>query len=304
MKVLYIGGAGRSGSTLLEKIIGNSPDFVSFGEVRYFWEYLASGEMCCGCGSNLVECDFWSQVIALLAKNPEVDHKRMAFLSKKLNRTHHLLQMKIRQKVGKTKEWQELVRGTAALYQAIHQVSGEKVIVDASKVPSHLIILMQISGIDIRLLHLVRDGRGVAYSLNKRKKKELGVKNKIVYMPQRSLFRSMITWIVENFISLELGRQLPSAVMRYEDFVQSPYKVLTQTLSTLKVPDGDFSQLKSPCINLQYTHSIGGNPIRFKQDTIIIRASEEWQQNMSSICKVGLGLLGLPLFLKFHYSLT
>jgi hypothetical protein len=54
-----------------------------------------------------------------------------------------------------------------SLYSAIAQVSGG-VIVDSSKTPSYLFLLQRVEGIDLRLLHLVRDSRGVAYSTLKR----------------------------------------------------------------------------------------------------------------------------------------
>ena len=36
--VLYVAGAGRSGSTLLDNLLGQIPGFFSAGELRYVWE--------------------------------------------------------------------------------------------------------------------------------------------------------------------------------------------------------------------------------------------------------------------------
>ena len=36
--VLYIGGWGRSGSTLLAHVLAEVPGFVSVGELRYVWQ--------------------------------------------------------------------------------------------------------------------------------------------------------------------------------------------------------------------------------------------------------------------------
>ena len=35
--VLYIGGYGRSGSTVLDRVLGALPDVVSVGEIRSIW---------------------------------------------------------------------------------------------------------------------------------------------------------------------------------------------------------------------------------------------------------------------------
>ena len=38
VRVLYVAGAGRSGSTVLANLLGEVPGFVSVGEVRFLWE--------------------------------------------------------------------------------------------------------------------------------------------------------------------------------------------------------------------------------------------------------------------------
>ena len=58
-------------------------------------------------------------------------------------------------------------RQTLAIYSAIQRVSGRSVIVDSSKSPVRAVALSRVLGPDLRLLHLVRDPRGVAWSLLK-----------------------------------------------------------------------------------------------------------------------------------------
>ena len=56
-KVLYIGGFGRSGSTLVERILGQLPGFCSAGEIVFLWQRgLIDGQLC-GCGVPVPECD-------------------------------------------------------------------------------------------------------------------------------------------------------------------------------------------------------------------------------------------------------
>ena len=50
------------------------------------------------------------------------------------------------------------------LYEAIAEVSGASVIVDSSNLPSHAFLLRAMPAIDLRVVHLVRDSRAVAYS--------------------------------------------------------------------------------------------------------------------------------------------
>ena len=61
-RVIYIMGAGRSGSTVLDTVLGNHPDIVSVGELanlhRFGW---TNGEYC-ACGLRGNTCGFWSAV--------------------------------------------------------------------------------------------------------------------------------------------------------------------------------------------------------------------------------------------------
>ena len=54
------------------------------------------------------------------------------------------------------------------LYRAIAVVGDTRVIVDSSKAPSTAFVLRAMPVLDLRLVHLIRDSRGVAYSWNKK----------------------------------------------------------------------------------------------------------------------------------------
>ena len=65
-RVLAIVGSDRSGSTLLDNMLGGVPGAFSAGEIRYMWERgFAEGRLC-GCGRKIVDCDVWSKVIERL----------------------------------------------------------------------------------------------------------------------------------------------------------------------------------------------------------------------------------------------
>src|SRR5204862_6576366 len=60
--VLYIGGWGRSGSTLLAHVLAEVPGFVSVGELRYVWQAGPEANELCGCGLPFDECPVWTAV--------------------------------------------------------------------------------------------------------------------------------------------------------------------------------------------------------------------------------------------------
>ena len=87
--------------------------------------------------------------------------------------------------------------------------------------------LALIPEIDLRVIHVVRDGRGVAWSLAKPYKRDVksGLQREI---KPKSVSRTALRWTMVNLGTEYLSRKLdPKKVMRvrYEDFVSDPADV-------------------------------------------------------------------------------
>ncbi|MGI9263472.1 MAG: hypothetical protein ACR2QU_01000, partial [Gammaproteobacteria bacterium] len=63
LTVLYIAGAGRSGSTVLDRVLGAVDRSQSFNELYRVYEDGFAGMSRCACGAQIDECDFWRPVI-------------------------------------------------------------------------------------------------------------------------------------------------------------------------------------------------------------------------------------------------
>jgi hypothetical protein len=63
MKVLYIGGYSRSGSTFFQRMIATHPGAVAIGEMCNFWQRTFLPNEFCGCGEHFSRCSFWCSVI-------------------------------------------------------------------------------------------------------------------------------------------------------------------------------------------------------------------------------------------------
>ena len=74
VKLLYIIGDGRSGSTLLNIALGNHPDAVAAGELCNVQRYLWRQDNWCSCGTPVHECSFWGAVSTMLGDaRPDLD---------------------------------------------------------------------------------------------------------------------------------------------------------------------------------------------------------------------------------------
>ena len=299
MRVLYIAGAGRSGSTLLELILGNSPEFFSVGEARFFWQYLQNGSIKCGCGNLIRECDFWSQVINQLQSNFSIDFHKITQQAARIDRTRSMVLHQF--SINKLNTSEKFIQSVSKLYETVWKESRNRIIVDSSKIPSHLYILNQIPNIDVHVIHLVRDGRAVAYSWNKRQKKELAIYRKEAQMPARSYLMALLVWAVENLLTTRLGSELEYyQVLRYEDFVKNPQKELKKTLSKLNL-DIDLPVLEKNSFKLSPTHSVGGNPIRFLESQTKITLHEEWRKKMRPSTQKFLSIVGFKILSYYKY---
>src|SRR5215510_6114841 len=78
VKVLFIAGSGRSGSTLLDMLLGQIGGFHSTGELRFIWSRGIGQNQLCGCGKPFRECEFWTEVVKEAFGGFEnINHSRM-----------------------------------------------------------------------------------------------------------------------------------------------------------------------------------------------------------------------------------
>src|ERR671929_1328639 len=60
--VVYLGGFGRSGSTLVERVLGAAPGWVNVGELVDLARSVAPADERCGCGLPFSRCEVWRRV--------------------------------------------------------------------------------------------------------------------------------------------------------------------------------------------------------------------------------------------------
>lgn len=307
VKVLFISGYGRSGSTLLDRILGQLDGFCSVGELRYLWVRGLAEDRLCGCGEPVSQCDFWGRVLRKLGLHRISKNKlnEIIALQKSVDRIRYIPSI-TRPYLRDTKFEAKLSKYTnllSQLYHAIQEVLGCQVIVDSSKDPSHGFLLSEISGIDLRIVHLVRDSRAVAYSW-RRKKRNLEVKDKIVYMRTLHPATSALMWAVSNTLTeLLASRAKYYSRLKYEELVAQPEETIKKVLGRL----GFNAMLKSPFIKENVvllnktTHNISGNPSKFATGEVRISLDREWIDFLPLKYKVLVTGLTLPWLLKYGY---
>lgn len=282
LRVLYIMGLGRSGSTVLDSILGNHPDLVSLGELRYLVDEDGFRDEYCACGERVRSCPFWSEVrerwtgVTGGATGADLWAAQRA-----TERTRNWAGLSA-DPPRPAKAFARYVELTRAMLDAIRRTSGESVLVDSSKLPARALALSRIPGVDLRAVHLVRDGRGVAWSLKKRLPVDprAGVARPLKPRPAaRTAMRwRFVNWLSERVVSqLGPGRALR---VRYEDFVTDPVTALDRIGELFHLDLGDVAEKAEAGEALRTHHAVAGNRLRMA-DSVRLRLDDEWKRKLT-----------------------
>jgi len=306
LKVVYIVGSGRSGSTLLERILGAVPGFCNVGEIVDLFTRVAPENQRCGCGRAFSECPFWTAVgeEAFGKWSPTLIHDLGTLKTEVVRQRFipYLMRPHLAppQFAERLREYQDAY---GKLYEAIRVVSGAEVVVDASKWPAQLLAVRPIDTLDVRLVHLLRDPRGVAYSWSKANvnlPQHDGKRLMRTYDPPRS---AAVWATFQMEAALLRGLTKHSATVRYEDMVTDPRGALERLLERIDLPVGpeSLSHVDEASVTLEPSHGVAGNRSRFTTGRIPVHLDDEWRSAMPAAHRRVVTALTLPQLAAYGY---
>ena len=306
--VLYVGGHGRSGSTILGQTLGQIPGFVYVGELWHVWYRGIRDNERCGCGQLFNSCEFWRAVGEEAFGGWEnVDIDKMVefrpYVERRRYTPHYALAARTNVRSRKVNSvLEECGPLLERLYRAILTVSGAGVIVDSSKRFSYAVLLSLLPFADLRVVHLVRDSRAVAYSWGRTKESPAVEGGRL--MPRISPAHASRAWSIQNYPYTFLSGIAHFSRVRYEDFVSNPIACLAGTLGRVGFDDAvdrPHDVIRGRHISPSRDHTVSGNPVRFRTGSIELKPDEEWKINMRDADKNMVTALTAPLLLKYGY---
>jgi hypothetical protein len=227
-QVMYVMGAGRSGSTILGVTLGNYENVFYAGELDGWLGRSGEPQI-----DDAARVRFWSSVREQVGGASEL-FGRTAELS--LERSMSLFRVR---------RWRERrrIRGpyrrvAEDLYRAVSRAAGTPLIVDTSHYPLRARELQALDGIDLYLIYLMRDPQSVVASFN-RKDVAQYTKSTLTTNVYLWLTNLLCAWV---FLRNRRDRRI---VVRHEDFVADPDGVVRDILRCVGVspPQPDFSAL-------------------------------------------------------------
>jgi len=306
IKVLYVAGFGRSGSTLLGNVLGQVDGFVPVGEVRGIWEHGLIENKVCGCGELFEYCAFWQPVLdEAFGGMDQVDPREMIRLRESWARTKHIPLMLVppgRRLIER--RLAEYLDGLKRLYRAVLTTTGGRVIVDTSKFPSYGYALGMVPSVDLHVVHLVRNPRAVAYSWQQ-KRLQPDPENP-EYMDRYSPMGSSLRWMARNLGTEAFWRRSPKRylLLRYEDFVAEPQRAVRRILGLVHEETASLPHVSEHEVELGVNHNIWGNPSRFRTGKVEVRPDREWASRIKPNDAKAITSLTFPLLVRYGYPLA
>ena len=262
VKVLYLAGPARVGSTVLGQLLGEVEGFINLGEAARFLfsRQMRDRNLPCGCGRQVEGCEFWNEIVA------DVDPETIE-LGSRLLRIRNLPRLMVGLRTTATAhKLERLAAEVGRVFRRILDASNSQVIVDSSKHPATAWLLSRVPGVELHTVHLLRDPGAVVAS---------GVRTK-AYLDRRSAAWVTRQWVKYN-VSTELVRFFADSYrqIKYADFVLHPKAVIRELAEG--VTGGrvalDFIDGRSARIGVQ--HPLAGNPCKLQGQSITI-APQPW----------------------------
>jgi hypothetical protein len=263
-KLVYIGGFGRSGSTLLEYLLTCEPELVACGEVVRHVRRQRTRKACT-CGQPAAQCPVWGPF--QLARHAEpLDHETLtlAIFAQVSPKFHTMIES------SKT-AW------GSALMPFRFRSRLDK---------------------DFLLIHIVRDPRAVCWSTIKSVMS--GKQNKRLTSPLVRCLKTTVGWTVANLACEIFGLIHPDNYVRvrYEDLVKATRPVIDQICGKLLFRSHAPLEEAGTRNN---RHQLYGNAMRFKSlSPSSLSEDAAWKEAMPKPYRL-VAALAWPLAAKYGY---
>ena len=282
--VVYIMGCGRSGTTILDIILGSHSGFLSVGELNNFKEAWLKKKIC-SCGVSVQECEIGKNIGNLFLNKLDLyryNIERQRSLGK------HFFNLYDPQKLQVYNFY------IYTIFNKIKKTSFARVIIDSSKSVGRAFALLKNDMIKVKVIHLIRDPRGVCYSFQK----------KNIITPEKNVFVFLLYWNIINLlgslVGLLYGKKYVLRI-KYEDIVSNYNKTLDQLAVFLEEDLTDLKKKLKESMPLDKGHISSGNRIRTQKQPVKLKSDFEWLIKLPLYKRVIITILCFPLMLIYGY---
>jgi hypothetical protein len=292
VKVVYVLGAARSGTSLLTSLLGELDGVFAAAEMRLLWRGYDSRR--CGCGSSVTDCPVWSKAAVEARAGSGLDEpEEFSRLQLRTTRNRHLPKLLAGARSPDAALYLNVME---TMYRTLAEATGSRVIVDSSKSAGEAVLLLG-GETTAYAVHVVRDPRAVAYSWERA--------GRVKAKNRKSTLEAAAAWTASNLAAELALRKYPSerrTRIRYEDYVAEPERALTEVAALTGIDPGNLAFLRGGLPRAS-RHMVGGNALRFEDQVVTLKPDTEWVQRVSPARSTLIVGVTLPLFVRYGYRM-
>ncbi len=258
-KVVFILGAARSGSTLLDIVLGNGPETFSCGEMIIFPKRRGIPHG----GAEVPEReDFWQRVGTTVCDKSGMDYATLETVADKIE--HHAYFLNHAFSLYAPSAVERYSTYINLMFDTVFELSGKNILIDSSKRPSRALALNKFLHYDIYIIYLIKNPVEVIRSFSK----------KDVEQASKSWFSANLYYFIANAFSCVVGKKFPKErflTIYYENLLEYPVEQLALIEDRFSI---DLSiakeriQFNQP---LDIGHIFDGNRIRMQESLVLNR---------------------------------
>lgn len=273
-KVCYVLGSGHCGSTLLNLLLNGHSRVLGLSEINQLsGMYPPDGSL----DNTPFSSPFWQNVIKCYEQSASGP---FSSIPTAVPTWRELLNWDV-------ESWEHFEKTHRRLFNCLHEQSSCSILVDSSKFPQRLYQLIKTMKRRLKVIHLVRDGRGVLNS----------------YVRKYDRFRvGFRRWLSPSLLAMYLRAHLDKKQwirVYYEDLATETVEELTRICGFLDIE-------YEPGMRHYQRHpyeGLGGNRMRNEQSGNAIKLDKSWKRDLKFSRRITFEILGGWLNRLYGYHL-
>lgn len=302
--IVYIMGRGHSGSTVLDLMLGNHEGIQSAAEITSGFQMRPS---LCACQEDIDECEYWGRIRRKLQeKRPDCSLVEYGEMLNYMDRFYRIPQIKLGWPLP-ARIKRHFRSMSYDLFSLIAEESGRSYVMDSSKELGRAYYLKKSFSGQVKIIHLVRDGRAVMWSRLWRMREGLDLffmRRK--YHPKRIwpiMILEVVSWAFVNLLAVIVSLGDPNVLLvRYEDLVGDSTRELTRIGEFLGLDLLPLAKRVENGDEFKIQHAIGGNYMSHNESRrFVLKPDYVWCEKLPRVYKWMFLVLGFPINLWLGY---
>jgi hypothetical protein len=275
--ILYVVSSPHSGSTVLSTILGSHPDVFFAGELYEVPEPAWIPGVTCACGQPAATCPFWKPVRERFERSSDVEALHR---DEGTYRNWKALPRVLLRPKPTAGGFPQYAARLETLVRSIAVESGKRIVIDTSKGATRGRAYLEAESptLEVKVLHVVRDGRGVVLS---RKNREARVPSTGGYRPHAALRYSLL-WVGANlsYVLLFGLRRDRYLRLRLEDVTRDPDRAFERIGKFLGIDLSDVRARLAAGAAFPVGHVIAGNRLRLSKEVRMRPELSDWAHQL------------------------